>query len=110
MSGDSLSYPLPAKQDPNKPKEFVFDDSIRCVILNGEPHWSVFDTYKIYGKSSNPRADWSRDIKELEDQGFDVVSKVQRYQFFNNEANKKTRSTPVANLQTFMRIAQVAKF
>jgi hypothetical protein len=110
MSGDSLSNLVPAPQGSNRPNEFVFDGNIRCVILNGEPHWSIIDAYRIYGKASNPRSDWMRDLKELEEQGFDVVSNVRPYQFFNTEVNRHTRETPVANLPTFMRIAQVAKF
>jgi hypothetical protein len=110
MSGDKLSSLVPSAQGSNRPNEFVFDGKIRCVIMNGEPHWSIFDAYRVYGSSGNPRSDWARDTKDLEEQGFDIVSNVRLYQFFNANANKRTRATPVANHLTFMRIAQVAKF
>jgi hypothetical protein len=109
MSGDSLSNLIPAPQGSNRPNEFVFDGKIRCVILNGEPHWSILDTYKHYGRSSNPNRDWARDQEELTEQGFEVLPFLVQHRF-PDKSGKENRATPVTNLQGFMRIAQVAKF
>jgi hypothetical protein len=108
MSGDSLSNLVPAPQGSNTPNEFVFDGKIRCVILNGEPHWSILDTYRHYGRSSNPSRDWKRDQKDLETQGLFGLPMVVHHVFPGSNRNNET--TPVANLEGFMRIAQVAKF
>jgi len=110
MPDKQLSLTMPNSEDPKQPTEFVFDNKVRYVIMKGEPHWSIFDAYRIYGNSKNPRSDWLRDVKELEAQGFDIVSYVRQYQFFNEKVNRRSRPTPVANMRVFMRIAQVAKF
>jgi hypothetical protein len=109
MSGDSLSNLVPAPQGSNRPNEFVFDGTIRCVILNGEPYWSILDTYKHYGRSSNPNRDWARDKNELAEQGFEVLPFLVDHRF-PDKSGKENRATPVTNLQGFMRLAQVAKF
>jgi hypothetical protein len=109
VSNDRLSQLVPSSQEPKQPKAFVFEGTIRCVILNGEPHWSVLDTYKFYGRSGNPSRDWGRDKKALEEQGFQVVSILVDHQF-PDKTGKENRATPVGNIQAFMRIAQVAKF
>jgi hypothetical protein len=108
MSGDSLSNLVPAPQGSNRPNEFVFDGTIRCVILNGEPYWSILDTYKIYGKSQNPTTDWKRHKETLELQGYNLEFLLD-YVFVGSDGRKK-KKTPITNLEGFMRIAQVADF
>jgi hypothetical protein len=107
MPNDSI--PLPTPQKSNRSVEFKFAENIRCVIINDEPYWSVLDTYKIYGKSSNSTRDWKRDKAELAEQGYDLPELVNHI-FEGKEGNRNKQSTPVANMHTFMRIAQVAKF
>src|SRR5260370_10781348 len=108
MSEDSISNSLPVPQNPNRGVPFKFDDRIRCVLIKDEPYWSVLDTYKYYGNSSNSTRDWQRDFEELKQQGFKLPNLVD-YVFVGADGKNK-RPTPVANPRTFMRIAQVAKF
>jgi hypothetical protein len=95
---------------PNDPNsiEFLFDGKVRSVMIDGQPFWSILDTYKTYGNSSNPTRDWKRDLAELKEQGYNLPNLVD-YVFAGADGKNK-RSTPLANLEGFMRIAQVAKF
>jgi hypothetical protein len=109
MPDGNIPKPVQFPQRANHAIEFEFGEQIRCVIINGVPHWSILDTYKIYGKSSNPTRDWKRDKAELEEQGLGLPILVGHI-FQGQEGNRNKQSTPVTTLQGFMRIAQVAKF
>src|SRR5258708_5313422 len=91
---------------PQKPE---FSSRIRQVVINGVVHFSVFDVFALHDDPHNARRNWGNAKKRLEQQGFDVVSNTTQYQFINN-LGKKSRATPVANFNTFLRIAQVVAF
>jgi hypothetical protein len=86
-----------------------FSDKIRRVMLNGQMHFSIFDVFALHDDPGNTRRNWSKAKKRLEEQGFDMVSHVTQYQFINT-LNKKSRPTPIANFNTFLRISQVVDF
>ncbi|MBI5930522.1 MAG: hypothetical protein HY862_14535 [Chloroflexi bacterium] len=84
-----------------------FDGTIRKVIINGVMHFSVIDVFKNYGsKSTNPRMEWSEAQKKLDQQGFDVVNRILQHQF----PGQGQRPTPVADFDTFLRIAMIVTF
>lgn len=84
-----------------------FDGTIRKVIINGEMHFSVIDVFKNYGsKSTNPHMEWKRAQEHLIEQGFDVVTKMLEHKF----PGQGQRPTPVADFDTFLRIAMIVTF
>jgi hypothetical protein len=84
-----------------------FDGTIRKVIINGEMHFSVIDVFKHYGsKSTNPHMEWKRAQENLIEQGFDVVTKMLEHKF----PGQGQRPTPVADFDTFLRIAMIVTF
>ncbi|MBI5930302.1 MAG: hypothetical protein HY862_13410 [Chloroflexi bacterium] len=84
-----------------------FDGTIRKVIINGVMHFSVIDVFKNYGSGSKaPKQEWQRAKQRLEEQGFDVDSFVRPHQF----SGQGQRPTPVANFDTFLRIAMIVSF
>ncbi|GIK66736.1 MAG: hypothetical protein BroJett018_45300 [Chloroflexota bacterium] len=84
-----------------------FDGTIRKVIINGEMHFSVIDVFKHYGSGSRyPQKEWERAKSRLEEQGFDVATKMSQHQF----PGQGQRPTPVANFDTFLRIAMIVSF
>src|SRR5258706_10880461 len=86
-----------------------FSSKIRQVMINGELHFSVLDVFALHDDARNAWRSWKRVEKRLSEQGFDVTSKLTLYQFIGAHG-KKTRPTPVANFNTFLRIAQIADF
>ncbi len=86
-----------------------FSSKIRRVVINGEVHFSVHDVFALYSNVNNARRDWTRVQKRLEEQGFDGVSTLTRYRF-TDSLGRHGQATPIATLNTFLRIAQVANF
>jgi hypothetical protein len=84
-----------------------FNKNIRYVVIDGTTYFSVFDVFQYYGESGNPRRDWQRVRERLTEQSFDVVPNLVQHQFKRSDG-KRNRSTPVATLNTFLRIAMVA--
>src|SRR5258707_13908580 len=91
---------------PQKPE---FSIRIRQVVINGEMHFSILDVFALHDDSRNAWRNWKRAEKHLRDQGFEITSKLTLHQFLGAH-KKKTRPTPVANFNTFLRIAQVVAF
>jgi len=91
---------------PQKPE---FSSRIRQVVINGEIHFSVFDVFALHDDAKNARRNWYRAKKRLEEQGFAIASKLTLWQFIDWRG-QRTRPTPVANFNTFLRIAQVVDF
>jgi len=91
---------------PEKPE---FSSRIRRVVISGEVHFSIFDVFALHDDPQNARRNWYRARKRLEEQGFDAVSNVTLHQFVDN-LGRRNHATPVANFNTFLRIAQVVDF
>ncbi|MBZ0315471.1 MAG: hypothetical protein K8L91_03565 [Anaerolineae bacterium] len=91
-----------------------FDGTIRKVIINGVMYFSVIDVFKHYGNAGNPHQSWETAKAHLIEQGFlsspkngePTDDKIKIHQF----PGKGQRPTPVADFDTFLRIAMVAKF
>lgn len=84
-----------------------FDGTIRKVIINGVMHFSVIDVFKNYGSgSTDVHKEWERAKKRLIEQGFDVPTFVSEHKF----PGRGQRPTPVADFDTFLRIAMIVTF
>src|SRR5579862_4996065 len=92
--------------EPIKPE---FDSKIRRVIIDGAMCFSIFDVFALHDDPGNARRNWARAKKKLEEQGFDPVSKVTLHRFLDR-LGRRSNPTPVANANTFLRIAQVVDF
>lgn len=88
--------------------EIMTDDGARCVLIDGEPHVSILDAYKIYGGSQNPTTDWKRHKGILQRQGY-KLEELLDYQFTASDGKRK-KSTPIASTEQLMRIAQITDF
>lgn len=104
------------KKSPNKQQLLpLFEQSdlehwehIRRVEIDGVMHYSILDIFKFYGSTQNYHREWTQVQVMLEKQGFDTSStdSVQLHQF----EGERQRLTPIANLEVFLRIAQVTTF
>lgn len=86
--------------------ELYFDEHIRRAEIDGMIYWSVLDVFAHYGNKANPTQSWRTVEKTLGEQGFTSSTQIVELQF----PGERQRKTPVANLEGFMRIAQVTKF
>ena len=86
--------------------EIYFDECVRATRIDGIPYWSVLDVFAHYGNKSNPTKAWEYVRNYLEKQGFESSNFLLEHQF----PGQGQRKTPVANLEGFMRIAQVTEF
>jgi hypothetical protein len=78
-----------------------FNGTIRKVIINGEMLFSVIDIFKNHGsRSKNPHQEWERAKQRLEEQGFDISSRVCFYQF----PGQGQRETPLITYETWNQI------
>lgn len=84
-----------------------FNEQIRRVEIDGEMMFSIIDVFKYYGSgSSEPKKEWARAKNKLAEQGFDVGTKMGLHQF----EGQGQRKTPIASLNTFLRIAMIVPF
>ena len=83
-----------------------FDERIRRIEIDGVMCFSILDVFQHYGKSTNPTVAWKTAQKNLERQGF-LCSKYILEHKFTGQGQKLT---PVATMQTMLRIAQVTEF
>jgi hypothetical protein len=90
----------------NKPN---FDSKIRQVVINGELQFSIFDVFALHDDPHNARRNWARAKKKLIAQGFGAVSNLTLHRFLD-KSGRPNHPTPVANFNTFLRIAQVVDF
>jgi hypothetical protein len=86
--------------------ELYFDEQVRSTEIDGVMYWSVLDVFAHYGNKTNPTKAWMYVKDYLEKQGFSSSNYLLELQF----PGERQRKTPVANLEGFMRIAQVTKF
>lgn len=86
--------------------ELYFDEHVRHAEIDGTVYWSVLDVFVHYGNKTNPTQSWQSVEKMLIEQGYRSSTQIIEHQF----PGQGQRLTPVANLEGFMRIAQVTKF
>ncbi len=86
-----------------------FSDKIRRAVIDGEVHFSILDVFALHSDVNNAWRSWKRAEKLLINQGFAITSKSKLFSFMGPRG-KKTKSTPVATFNTFLRIAQAVDF
>lgn len=90
-----VSNLVPASQDLLLADEFILDERIRSVNINGDTFWSILD---ILGKngSANPTTDWRRIHRKLLHINADLSGLTKHV--FTGSDNRNKKATPVVNL------------
>lgn len=84
-------------------------ERVRKVEIDNEMYFSVLDIFKFFGDGLNPSRDWKTTLNRMTEQGYSQTTDLVDY-VFEGADGKKKKSTPVANLKAFFRIAQSTDF
>ncbi len=85
------------------------DNRVRSTYIGGEQYVSALDILQYHGGKKNPSQAWKTTLKFMEEkQGVSLSPFCGEYAFDGSDGKKK-KSTPVINLEGFLRIVQSAE-